>query len=166
MIVEIYTRALPFGELPIGSGQWIESGALDLLEQLAPADAEFAHGPLVHALHDEHDGGVAFGERKENPPAQSPENIGLRKSHSRFDFRLIAGLVGARRENADGIMKRHGAIGAVDLGVVKRGLVDAALQIVGNQQFRHAAKEPEHSHVRAGPVRQLLRPGRLRISEV
>jgi hypothetical protein len=76
------TRAFPFGELPVGVRQRVEGGALDLLEQFAPADAELAHGPLVHALHGERDGGVAFGERKENPPAQSPENISLRKSHT------------------------------------------------------------------------------------
>jgi hypothetical protein len=45
-----------------------------LLEQLAATDAEFAHGTLVHALDGERDGGVAFGERKEDLPAQSPEN--------------------------------------------------------------------------------------------
>ena len=155
VIVEIDARASPFRELPIVVRQRVEGVALDLLEQLAAADAEFAHGPLVHALHDERDGGVAFGEREEGLPAQSPENIGLRKSHSGLDFRLVARLVRPRRQDSDGVMRRHRAIGAVDLGVVERGLVDAALQIVGNQQPRRAAEEAEHAHMRAGPVRQL-----------
>src|SRR5208282_21502 len=38
-------------------------------------------------------------------------------------------------------MGRHRAVGAVDLGIVERGLVDPALQIVGNQQLRRAAEE-------------------------
>ena len=63
-------------------------------------------------------------------------------------------------------MVRHRAVGSVDLGVVKRGLVDAALQVVGHQQLRRAAEEAEHAHMRAGPVRQLLRPGRLCVGEV
>jgi hypothetical protein len=64
------------------------------------------------------------------------------------------------------IMRRHRAIGSVDFGVVERILVNTALQIVGDQQFRDAAEETEHAHMRAGPIRQLLRPGRLGISQV
>src|ERR1700722_18863131 len=63
-------------------------------------------------------------------------------------------------------MRRHRAVGSVDFGVVERSLVDAALQIVGDQQFGDAAEETEHAHMRAGPIRQLLRPGRLGISQV
>jgi len=59
VIIEIDARAFPFGEL---LRQGVEGVALDLLEQLAATDAEFAHRPLVHALDGERDGGVAFGE--------------------------------------------------------------------------------------------------------
>jgi hypothetical protein len=54
-------------------------------------------------------------------------------------------------------MRRHRAIGWVDFGVVERNLVNTALQIVGDQQFRDAAEETEHAHMRAGPIGQLLR---------
>ena len=63
-------------------------------------------------------------------------------------------------------MRRHGSVGPVDLRIVEGGLVDPALQIVGNQQLRRAAEETEHAHMGAGPVRQRLRPGRLGIGEV
>ena len=63
-------------------------------------------------------------------------------------------------------MRRHGPVGPVDLGIVEGGLVDPALQIVGNQQLRRAAEKAEHAHVGAGPVRQLLRPGRLGVGEI
>jgi hypothetical protein len=63
-------------------------------------------------------------------------------------------------------MRRERAIGAVDLGIVERSLVDPALEIVGNQQARRPAEKPKHAHMRASPVRQLLRPGRLRIGQV
>ena len=48
VIIEIDPRASPFRELPILGGQVVEDAALDLLEQLAPADTEFAHRALVH----------------------------------------------------------------------------------------------------------------------
>ena len=65
VIIEADSRAPPFRELPILCRQAVERGALDLLEQFAPAQAEMAHGALVHALHDEFDGLVAFCEREE-----------------------------------------------------------------------------------------------------
>ena len=52
VIVEIDARAPPFRKLPIIGRQPVEGVALDLLEQLAAADAKFAHGALIHALDD------------------------------------------------------------------------------------------------------------------
>ena len=49
VIIEIDARASPFGEFPILLGQGRGRFALDLLEQLATADPEFAHRPAVHA---------------------------------------------------------------------------------------------------------------------
>jgi hypothetical protein len=63
-------------------------------------------------------------------------------------------------------MRRHGAVGPVDLRVVERGLFDGALQIVGDDEPRQAAAEPEQAHMRADPVRQPLRPAGLRIGVV
>ena len=44
VIVEVDSRARPFRELPILGRQRGEDGAFDLLEQLAPAQTEMAHG--------------------------------------------------------------------------------------------------------------------------
>ena len=166
VIIEVDSRAPPFRELPILCRQAVERGALDLLEQFTPAQAEMAHGALVHALHDKRDGLVAFGEREEGLRAQSPEDIGLSKSDAGLDLRLVSWLVRPRWKDSNRVVRRHRAVGSVDFGIVERSLVDAALQIVGDQQFRDAAEETEHAHMRAGPIRQLLRPGRLGISQV
>ena len=166
VIVEVDPRAPPFRELPVVGGQGGEGVALDRLEQFAPAHPEFAHRAFIHALHDQRDGRVAFGEREERQMAQSAENVGLGESDSGFDFRLVPRPPRPRREDSDRIMGRHRAIGSVDFGVVERGLDDPAFQIVGNQQLRRAAEKAEHAHVRAGPIRQLLRPRRLGIGEV
>ena len=60
--------------------QGVEGVAPDFLEQLAPAQAEVAHGTIVHASHDERDRHVAFGEREERQPAQPTQNVGLGES--------------------------------------------------------------------------------------
>ena len=130
VIVEIDPRAPPFRELPIISGQGDEGVALDCLEQLTSAQADVAHGTLVHASHDEGDGRIAFGEREECQMAQSAENVGLGKSNSGFDFRFIPRLFWACWKNSDGIVRRHRAVGAVDLGVVERGLVGDCQEIL------------------------------------
>src|ERR1700690_2400080 len=82
VIIEVDSRAPPFRELPILCRQAVERGALDLSRTVRPAQAEMAHGALVHALHDKRDGLVAFGEREDGQLAQTPENIGLCKSDS------------------------------------------------------------------------------------
>ena len=115
VIVEIDPRAPPFRELPIVGGQGDEGVALDCLEQLASAQAEVAHGTLVHAAHDEGDCRVAFGEREERQPAQSAENVGLGESDPGLDLRLVPRLSRPRRQDADRVMRRHRAVGAVDL---------------------------------------------------
>ena len=166
VIVEVDPRAPPLRELPIIGGQGGEGVAFDCLEQRPTAQAEVAHGTFVHALHDESDRRVAFSEREECQRAQPPQKVGLRKSDSGLDFRLIARLVRPRRQDPDRVMGRHRPVGAVDLGVVEGGLVDPALQVVGYQKLRRAAEKTELTHVRAGPVRHRLRPGRLGIGEV
>jgi hypothetical protein len=49
VIIEIDACARPLRELPLLGGQGAEHVALDLLEQLAPAQPEIAHRPFVHA---------------------------------------------------------------------------------------------------------------------
>jgi hypothetical protein len=63
-------------------------------------------------------------------------------------------------------MVGHLAIAAVDLRIVERCLAHPAFEIVRHDQLRGAAEKVEHAHMRADPVRQLLRPGRLRIGQV
>ena len=119
VIVEIDPRAPPFRELPIVGGQGDEGVALDCLEQLAPAQAEVAHGTIVHASHDERDRLVAFGEREERQPAQPPENVGLGESDPGLDLGLVPWLSRPRWEDSHTIMRRHGPVGPVDLGIVE-----------------------------------------------
>lgn len=60
-------------------------------------------------------------------------------------------------------MGGHHAIAAIDLRIVERGLVNAALEIVRYDETRHAPEKAEHPHVRVDPVGQRLREARLGI---
>jgi hypothetical protein len=120
----------------------------------------------VHATERQPDRGVGFGEREERLVPQPPENVGLGDSHARFDLGLVARAIRTRRQNADAVMRRHHGVAAIDLGIVERSLVHAALEIVGHDETRHAAEEAEHAHMRLDPVRQRLRPGRFGVGVI
>ena len=165
VVVEIDPGEPPLGILVVVARQRSQGWPLDALEELAPADPETAHDVGIHALHRAGDRGVALGEREERLPSQPAEDVGLGEAHPCLDLGFVARLSWSRRQHADAVMGRHHAVAAVDLGVVERGLVDAALQVVRHDQARHAAEEAEHTHVRPDPVGQRLAPGRLGVGE-
>src|SRR5947199_9373120 len=84
---------------------------------------------------------IAFSKREEGLIAQSPEYVALRKAHTNFDFGFIARLSWTGRKHADPVMSSHHSIAAIDLRIVERSLVNAALEIVRHDEPRHAAKE-------------------------
>jgi hypothetical protein len=57
-------------------------------------------------------------------------------------------------------------VGAIDTGLVARGLGDAGLEVVADRRLRHAADGGECIHMHADPVGQPFRPSRLRVGEV
>ena len=75
---------------------------------------------------------------------------------------LSRGLYGPRRDHRGAVMRRHVGIGAVDQRLVEAGPGDPGAQIVADDLARNAAHERQHVHVCSNPVRQRLRPGRLR----
>jgi hypothetical protein len=132
VVVEIVPGEPPFGILVVVDRQRSQGGTLDALEELAPADPETAHHVGIDARHRGGDRGVALGEREERLPSQPAEDVGLGEAGPCLDLGLVARLPWSRRQGADAVMGRHHAVAAVDLGVVERGLVDPALQVVGH----------------------------------
>ena len=98
--------------------------------------------------------------------AQAAENVELGEAHAGLDFCLILRPTRSGWKNADRVVGRHLAVAAVDLGIVERGLVDAALQVVRDDELGHAAMEAEHAHMGFDPIRQGLGPGRFGIGQV
>jgi hypothetical protein len=63
-------------------------------------------------------------------------------------------------------MRRHPGVGAVDLRVVERRLVDARLEIVGDDEPGAALEKREHVDMRADPILQSLCPAHLGVGVV
>ena len=150
----------------LGCWQRLHCRSLNGLEQFAPADPEAAHHPSVQLHQNLGDRRVAFGEGEELQVAQSAQHVELSDAYSSFNFGFVFRVIRPCRQNADTVMCGHGAITAVDLGIVERGLVHSASQIVGHQEARPRTPEAKHPHVCADPVRQALCPGRLRVGEI
>ena len=163
MVVEPDAGETPFRIFVVLRWQSPERRPLDALEQIPPAHPETPHDMGIHAIEAARDRRVAFGKREECLVAQPAEDVALGKAHPGFDLGLVARLSRTRRKHADAVMGGHHAVAAIDLRIVERGLVNAALEIVRHDQPRHAAEEAEHPHMRADPVRQRLREGRLGI---
>src|SRR5260370_14966468 len=106
----------------------------------------------IHAIEAARDRRIAFSEREEGLVAQPAQDVALSKAHARFDLGLVARLSWTRRKHADTVMGSHHAVAAIDLRIVERGLLNAALEIVPHEQPRHATEEAEHPHMRADPV--------------
>ncbi len=105
------------------------------------------------------------GQGEEREVAQPADDVRLCECYPRLDGRLVARAPRPGWQDAHAVMRRHRRVAAVHLGVVERGLFDAALEIVGDQQPRGRPEVAEHAHVGADPVRQRLRPGRLGVGE-
>src|SRR3954471_22452118 len=166
MIVHSDAGEAPFGVLVILLRQGLHGGTLDGFEELPTADTQAAHLAAIHPLDGHGYRGIAFSQREEREMPQTAQNVALREAYSGLNRGLVLGLSRSRGQYADAVVRRHRAVGAVQLRIVERRLGDAALEVVRHQQSRHRPVEPEHPDMRANPVRQALRPARLGIGQV
>jgi hypothetical protein len=127
VIVEADAGQAPLGIDIFAGRQLTKHWTLDGLKQLAPADAEATHRALVDPAQRLADRRIAFGQREKGEVAQPAENIGLSEANPCFDFGLVARFARSRRQDADLVMRRHPGVGAVDLRVIERRLVNARL---------------------------------------
>ena len=89
------------------------------------------------------DGGVQLGEREEAPIAQLGDDPARRHLHGDLDLRLVARLVGPRRNDGGVVVRRHLGIAAIHRRLVEARLGDAGLQVVGHHHRRHAVEKPK-----------------------
>ena len=161
MVVEAGAALLPFGVL-IGLGrQRLERRSVECFEQFPAGRAQMLCLPPVQVFQPFMDGLVQFGEAEETAIAQAGQNPALDDLDADFHFRFVPRFARPCRHDRGVIMGRHAGIDAVDLGIVQTGLDDAGLEIGRRDLRRHPAEVGEGAAVRANPVGQRLRPGRL-----
>lgn len=94
--------------------------------------------------------------------AQPSQQPALDDTNRGLHFRLVARPPRPCRKNGAPIVRRHGAIGPVDLGIEVARLDDRHLGIVGHKKRRRTAEELQRLNMAFDPVRKRLGPARLR----
>src|SRR5215469_6000473 len=166
MVVEADPAALPFGVFVRKRRQRSERRLVQLLEKCPPARAPAAHPPIVELVEQNPDRRIELGQREEAPvpqPCQDPASDDL---DTDFDLGFVTWFVGACRNNGGAVMPRHVGVGPVDRRFVKAGLGNPGFEIVADRLAWDTAKIGESTNMRGDPIRQLLAPYRLSVSEV
>jgi len=114
----------------------------------------------IHAI-EQPDRPVAFSEREEVWCARG-RGCSSEQSYSDSTLALSRGFLG-RAGSTPTRNGRHHAVAAIDLRIVERSLVNAALEIIRHEQRGTPPKKRSIRTMRADPVGQRLREGRLGI---
>jgi hypothetical protein len=104
VIIEADAAQAPFG-VDVGlARQRGERRAIELLEELAAADAKAPHRPIIEIGEQRDDGGVELGEREEALMAQPGENPALDHEDAGLDLGLVARLARPGRQDRRAVM--------------------------------------------------------------
>jgi hypothetical protein len=160
------TRACFQGVLVAGRGQRAQGGPLQRLEEEAAAPGQLLKRARVEQLALRREGVIQLGEADEDLVAQRGEHPALDELHPGFGLGLIAGRGGARGQDGRHIVRGQVLVRGIEHGLVETGVLDAALEVVGDRQGRHAPEVVVHPDVRRDPVGQALGPGGLDVEVV
>ena len=163
VVVERDAALAPFGVDVRLDRQGGERRAVQLLEQLAAADAEMPHRPAIELVEQHPDRRVELGEREEPMVAQAGQDPALDDLDGDLDLGLVARPARPGRQDRRAVVRGEVLVGPVQPGLVPVGPGHPDLGVVGHDLARHAADEGQRPGVRADPVGQRLRQRRLGI---
>jgi hypothetical protein len=106
VVVDVDAGVHPLGELVSARRQRAQQRTIELLEELAPRDAELAHRPRVERGEQLPDCGVQLGDAEEATVPERREDPALGHLHVRLDDSL---LVGCRLPPVPLIRRRSGS---------------------------------------------------------
>ena len=159
VVVDADPRHLPFGVFVVLLRQRAQGRLVHLGEGAGAAARQFLEGALVQVGQQRAQRPIQLVEAEEALVAQPRQHPARDHQHAVLDLGFVLGPACARRQDCHAVMLGQVVVGGIDVGLVARGLRDAAAQVVGHPQLGAAAEEGERPHVAANPVRQLLAPG-------
>jgi hypothetical protein len=163
MGIDIHSCRAPLG-IDVGlGGQRLQGRPIHRLELRLPTAGKFFEGTAIQPIQTGGDRGVELRQTEEGLMPQAGQNPALDEQDPRFDLRLVAGFADAGRNHRDAVVPGQICVGRVQLWFIPAGLGDAAPQVIGHEDLRHATQIGEGPDMGPGPIRQRLRPGRLGI---
>ena len=166
VIVDVDPHPLPGGVDVRGQGQRAQCRTIDRLEGLASRTGQFPEGPLIEPFQQGGDGRVQLAQAEEGLVTQGRQDPALDDLHPGLRLGLIPRFAHPRRHHGHAVVVGQLQIGGIEIRLVAMRLAHAAAQIVRDQQGRHPLEVGEGPYLRADPVGQTLRPGRLGIGVV
>jgi len=161
VIVDADTPALPVGiGIPRGR-QCLERRLVDGLECLPAAAGQFLEGAGIETGQQFADGPIQFIEAETAPVPERGDDPATGDQHAAFDLGFVLGLSDPCRNDGNAVVARPVLIARVEVGFVPVRLLDATLEIVGNDDLGDAAEKLHGPYMRTQPVRQGLCPGGL-----
>lgn len=127
--------------------------------------AQAAHDAVVQRVEQHADRRVEFGQGEEPLVSQPGQDPALDDLDANLDLGLVTRFAGSGRQDRRAVVRRHLGIGPVHHRLVEAGAGDPGLEIVADQQLRHAAEVGEGTDVAANPVRQCLTPDSAGVGE-
>ena len=142
--VDVDPGQFPLGELVGGLRQGGEGGLVGAGEQGLPVARQFLEGTGVHILEQLADGLIEFGQAEETPVAQPRQDPALDDEQGAFHLGLVPGFPRPDGQYGHAMVGSEFPVGGIEFGVVEGGVLDAALEVFGHQDFGNAAIEGEH----------------------
>ena len=159
VVVDVDAGGLPLTVAVTLAGQRLQRGPVQHVEQRLARTFLLAEGPRIEPGQQFTDGFVDLAQGEERPLSQRHQNPTFDDQHTGLYLSFIARFSRPCRNDRDPIVGGHLFVGAVDAGLIAAGLGDTGLQVVGNDDFRHAGKVVEGTNVGSDPVAESLCPG-------
>ena len=104
VVIDVHAAVRPHRELVGRRRQGPERGAIELLEELAPGDAELLHRARIERRQELADRRVQLGEVEEAAVAERREDPSLGQEHTRLRLRLIPWAATPRGHDRDPVV--------------------------------------------------------------
>jgi len=159
VVLNVDAHPFPLGIRIRQGGKRAQGGAIERVKRALPGAGQFLERTAVKFREDLPDGGIGLSQREEGVVAQPSQHPALDDLPPPFHFGLVAGPGRAGGHHGDPIRGGELHVRPVELGLIAVGMMHRRLQVVGDDDLRHATEGFKGADMGANPVGQALAPG-------
>jgi len=156
VVVDVDLRELSLREDERSIRQRPKHGLIEFCKQFPTTGAVASHGTIVELFKELSDPTIEFCQREKRLVAKHGQDPALHDLDGHFDLGLVLWLARSGWQGRRAVVLGHLFVGALKAGLVTTCFCDAALQLIRNEQFRHAAEVLEGANMGGDEVGRLL----------